>query len=93
MAYIGMIGSRKKISYVRESLIKQGVPIDFLDRIFQPVGLPVRAETPEEIAVSILAEIIAVRRGADIASLRSSYSREAGPFSPDLPIGISGSEG
>ncbi|HBG14881.1 MAG TPA: xanthine dehydrogenase [Synergistaceae bacterium] len=93
MAYIGMIGSRKKISYVRESLIKQGVSIDFLDRIFQPVGLPVRAETPEEIAVSILAEIIAVRRGADIASLRSSYSREAGPFSPDLPIGISGSEG
>ncbi len=93
MAYLGLIGSRKKISYVRDSLIKQGVSREYLDRIFQPVGLPVRAETPEEIAVSILAEIIAVRRGADIASLRSSYSREAGPLFPDLPIGISGNEG
>jgi len=92
MAYLGLIGSRKKISYVRDSLIKQGVSREYLDRIFQPVGLPVRAETPEEIAVSILAEIIAVRRGADIASLRSSYSREAGPLFPDLPIGISGND-
>jgi xanthine dehydrogenase accessory factor len=93
MAYLGLIGSRKKISYVRDRLVKQGVSIDHLDRIFQPVGLPVGAETPEEIAVSILAEIIAVRKGADIASLRSSYAREAGPFFPDLPIDAPGSEG
>ncbi len=93
MAYLGLIGSRKKISFVRESLIKQGVAREYLDRIFQPVGLPVRAETPEEIAVSILAEIIAVRRGADVASLRSSYAREAGPFFPDLSKETPGNEG
>ncbi|MGI6790134.1 XdhC family protein [Aminivibrio sp.] len=71
-AYIGMIGSRKKIAFVREQLLSGGVSPEFLDGIFQPVGIPIRAETPEEIAVSVLAEIIAVSRGADIVSLRAS---------------------
>ncbi|MFA7622016.1 MAG: XdhC/CoxI family protein [Aminobacteriaceae bacterium] len=70
-AYMGMIGSRKKISVVRERLLEQGVSAGHIDRIYQPVGLPIRAETPEEIAVSAISEVIAVARGADLESLRS----------------------
>lgn len=72
-AYMGMIGSRKKIRIIRERLGKEGVPMAHLDRIYQPVGLPIKAETPEEIAVSVIAEIISVYRGADVAALRGSY--------------------
>ncbi len=71
-AYIGMIGSRRKIAYVRERLLNDGVSAEHLDRIYQPIGLPIKAETPEEIAVCILAEIIAVRRGADVKGLREA---------------------
>ena len=71
-AYYGMIGSRSKIAAVRKMLIARGVSQEHLDRIHQPIGLPVKAETPEEIAISILAEIIAVRRGADLDDLRKA---------------------
>lgn len=71
-AYIGMIGSRRKIAFVRERLLKEGVSASYLDRIYQPVGLPIGAETPEEIAVSILAEIIAARRGGNLEGLRAA---------------------
>lgn len=74
-AYMGMIGSRKKIAFVRERLLGQGVSAGHIDRIYQPVGLPIRAETPEEIAVSAMAEIIAVARGADLPALRSSLTQ------------------
>lgn len=69
-AYIGVIGSRSKIKFVEEKLIKQGVSPVHLDRIHRPIGLPIGAETPEEIAVAILAEVIAVRRGANLQKLR-----------------------
>ena len=68
-AYIGMIGSKRKIAFLRERLIEAGVGKAHIDNIYQPVGLPIKAETPEEIAVSILAEIVAVRRGADLKKL------------------------
>lgn len=71
-AYVGMIGSRRKIAFVRERLLGQGVSPEFLDGIFQPVGLPIGAETPEEIAVSVMAEIVAAARGADVQALRNS---------------------
>ncbi len=74
-AYMGMIGSRKKIAFVRERLLAQGISEAHIDRIYQPVGLPIRAETPEEIAVSIVAEIIAVARGADLEALRSPLKK------------------
>lgn len=59
-AYIGMIGSRRKGIKVRETMLQQGFTQEQLDRVHSPVGLDIGAETPEEIAVSILAEIIAV---------------------------------
>jgi len=61
LAYIGMIGSRRKRALVYNGLMKEGVPKDLLERVHCPIGLDIGAETPEEIAVSIVAELIKVR--------------------------------
>ena len=61
--YIGMIGSRRKIRMLYESLMEKGISKDLLKRVHAPIGLEIGAETPEEIAVSILAELIQVRAG------------------------------
>jgi len=61
--YIGMIGSRRKIQTVYENLRKNGIPAEKLARVHAPIGLDIGALTPEEIAVSIVAEMIQVRRG------------------------------
>jgi xanthine dehydrogenase accessory factor len=63
--YLGMIGSKRKVLAVYEALGKQGVPAEKFDRVHAPVGLEIGALTPEEIAVSIVAELIAVRRNAE----------------------------
>jgi xanthine dehydrogenase accessory factor len=60
--YIGMIGSKKKVMEVKERLLQKGVPQQQLDRVYAPIGIEIGAETPEEIALSILAEIIKVKR-------------------------------
>lgn len=60
--YIGMIGSRKKNEAVFSNLQSKGMPIELLDSVHAPIGLDINAETPEEIAVSIIAEIIKIRR-------------------------------
>jgi len=65
--YIGMIGSRRKVLTVYKELQKDGVPPEKLERVRAPVGLDIGATTPEEIAVSVIAEIIAVRRHATAA--------------------------
>ncbi len=61
--YVGMIGSRRRIKLVREHLIESGYPPDRVDRVYMPIGLDIGAETPEEIAVSIAAQLVEVRRG------------------------------
>lgn len=61
-AYIGMIGSTKKVTAIFEALSAEGVPEKDLNRVYSPIGLDIGAETPTEIAVSILSEIIHVRR-------------------------------
>ena len=61
-AYIGMIGSRRKSSLVLRDLATTGAPREQIDRVHTPIGLPIRAVTVNEIAVSILAEMIQVRR-------------------------------
>ncbi len=63
--YIGMIGSRRKVISVYKALEKQGASLDKFDRVHAPVGLDIGALTPEEIAVSITAELIAVRRNSE----------------------------
>jgi xanthine dehydrogenase accessory factor len=62
-AYIGVIGSRRRWATTRGLLEEAGVPAEKLDRVASPIGLELDAETPEEIAVSILAEITMFRRG------------------------------
>jgi len=63
--YIGMIGSKRKVISVYQALEKEGFPAHKFDRVHAPVGLEIGALTPEEIAVSIVAELIAVRRNAE----------------------------
>jgi xanthine dehydrogenase accessory factor len=60
-AYIGMIGSRRKVSLVRDALAAAGVPQEVIDSVHMPIGLRIGAETPEEISVSIMAELIEVK--------------------------------
>ena len=61
-AYIGMLGSKRRVITVLETLKKQGVSEAALARVHAPIGLEIHAETPQEIAVSIMAEIIQVKR-------------------------------
>ena len=64
-AYIGVIGSKRRWETARQKLLEMGVPEEKLARVRSPMGLELNAETPEEIAVSILAEIIMLRQGGD----------------------------
>jgi xanthine dehydrogenase accessory factor len=69
--YVGLLGSRPKVVHIFAALEKRGVSREALARIHAPMGLEIGAETPDEIAVSILAEMIAVRRGVEPARVRS----------------------
>lgn len=66
--YIGMIGSRRKVISVYKALEKDGYRIEEFERVFAPMGLDIGALSPEEIAISIVAELVAVRRNADPAA-------------------------
>jgi xanthine dehydrogenase accessory factor len=61
--YIGMIGSRRRTTTIREHLRREGFGAQLLRGVRSPIGLDIGAQTPEEIALSILAEIVLVRRG------------------------------
>lgn len=60
-AYIGMIGSRIRVAKVKETLLENGADRDILNQVYTPIGLKIGAETPEEIAVAIMAQIIEVK--------------------------------
>lgn len=62
-AYVGMIGSRRKRELIYRELEKEGFARSRLARVHSPIGLDIGAETPEEIAVSIVAEMISIRSG------------------------------
>jgi xanthine dehydrogenase accessory factor len=68
--YIGMIGSKNRVNTAYKDLMKEGFPTERLFQIYAPVGIDIGAETPEEIAISIMAEIIKVRRGGSNQHLR-----------------------
>jgi xanthine dehydrogenase accessory factor len=69
-AYVGMVGSRRRVRAALEQLVREGIPRERLAAVHAPIGLDVGAETPEEIAVSIAAEIVLVRRGGTGIPLR-----------------------
>lgn len=60
-AYIGLLSSRNKFRAMRDHLLAQGVPEAELERIYTPIGLDIGGESPEEVAVSIVAELLAVK--------------------------------
>ncbi len=60
--YIGMVGSKKKVKTIFSNLNKQGISDDVLTRVHAPIGIQMATDTPEEIAISIVAEIVNERR-------------------------------
>ncbi len=69
-AYVGMIGSRRRVRATFVQLLRDGIERERLGAIHAPVGLDIGAETPEEIAVAVAAELVKIRRGGSGASLR-----------------------
>ncbi len=63
LAYLGMIGSRRKVKVTFQHLRDDGVTEESLSRVHAPIGLNIGAQTPEEIAISILAEVVQVLKG------------------------------
>jgi xanthine dehydrogenase accessory factor len=76
LKYLGLIGSRAKVARISEVLLAEGMPRECLARVHSPIGLDIGAVTPAEIAISILAELIAVRRGVETGRLSLKAARE-----------------
>ena len=78
-AYVGVVASRKRFGHIRETLAARGAAAEQLDRIANPAGLDIGAETPEEIALSILAEITRRARAR-----RPAWDTASAPAAPDV---------
>ncbi|HLJ49931.1 MAG TPA: XdhC/CoxI family protein [Bryobacteraceae bacterium] len=72
--YVAMIGSKRKTIGVVKELEKEGIPRSVFERVFAPMGFDIGAITPEEIAISVVAEMIATRRGPESDWMRLSKS-------------------
>ena len=70
--YIGLLGSRRKTKLLFEVLEKEGIDPENWRRVYAPVGLEIGSESPEEIALSIAAELVAIRKNLDVRPLRES---------------------
>jgi xanthine dehydrogenase accessory factor len=75
LRYLGLIGSRAKVARIFDALEQEGMPRECLDRVHAPIGVDIGAITPAEIAVSILAELIAVRHGRDVSAVSMKWQR------------------
>jgi xanthine dehydrogenase accessory factor len=78
LRFVGLLGSKPKMVHIFAALLESGVPGDHLEEVHSPLGLEIGAESPDEIAVSILAELIAVRRGVP-------SERVGAPMKMELP--------
>ncbi len=83
--YVGMIGSKRKTITIFRELVKEGLAPELFDRVHAPVGLDIGAITPEEIAVAITAELIAVRRRAERALPHMSWFRSHQASAESVP--------
>lgn len=72
-AYVGMMGSKRRVAIVKEQLENKGISRTCLEKVHTPIGLKIKAETPEEIAVSIMAEIIEIKNSREKSG---GYSKE-----------------
>ncbi|MGZ4488304.1 MAG: XdhC family protein [Nocardioides sp.] len=86
-AYVGAMGSRRTQARRREWLLAHGVDERALAALRAPIGLGIGADSPGEIAVSILAEVVAVRRGVAAAGGVGALSARDGAIHPDLAPG------
>ena len=86
LRFVGLLGSRPKMVHVFADLEERGVSPSALARVHCPLGIEIGAQTPEEIAVSILAEMIAVRRGRGPGGHPTHEGGAAGP-SEGRPVG------
>ncbi len=77
--YVGMIGSKRKTIAIFQELVSEGIPAKLFERVHAPIGLDIGAVTPEEIAVAITAELIAVRRGCERDLPHMSWFRNHKP--------------
>ncbi|MEQ1727029.1 MAG: XdhC/CoxI family protein [Vicinamibacterales bacterium] len=79
LRYVGLIGSRAKVARISDQLLSEGMAPEVLTQVHAPIGLEIGAVTPQEIAVSILAELIAVKHGRiksrDAAELSMKWSK------------------
>jgi len=78
--FLGLLGSRSKMAHIYADLVERGFGSEDLGRIETPVGIEIGAETPEEIAVSIVARMIAVRRGVSAERIRPMGAGLPGRF-------------
>jgi xanthine dehydrogenase accessory factor len=92
LAYVGMLASRTRVAAVRDRLLSEGITARHLERLHAPIGLEIGALTPEEIAVSIVAEAIRFRRRESTAKEtrqaefdRAVIERLAGCYAPETP--------
>jgi len=92
--YIGMIGSKRKTITIFRELVKEGIPEHLFERVHAPVGLDIGAITPEEIAVAITAELIAVRRRVErpLPHMSWFHSRKIDANSPNAEIETANNE-
>ena len=82
LRYLGLIGSRAKVARIYEALRTDQMPDEYLQRVHAPIGLDIGAVTPQEIAVAILAELIAVKHGKFAARDASGLSMKWTPGKP-----------
>src|SRR5262249_27432846 len=83
-AYLGVIGSRGKLGRFRKRMEQKGIPADWIEQVRGPIGVDIAAETPEEIAVSVAAELIGVRRTSGGVGPRRALPDGAGGSSPPV---------
>ena len=82
-----MIGSKKKVNSIFQNLLKKGFRKDDLERAYAPIGLDIGAKTPEEIAISILAEIVLIKNKRCLF-LQTYATGEVNGFLPNCKVWI-----
>ena len=78
-AYVGLIGNRRRVELVKLELREKGIPAARIELLYTPIGLPIGAESPAEIALCIAAELVAARRLGNEATREVRGERRVGP--------------
>ncbi len=73
--YVGLVGSRRKIRMLVGNLLEAGTPVEAFHNLYAPIGLDIGSETPEEIAVAVMAELIALQKGTHQRSAKQQFIR------------------